>query len=59
MPRPKRLNKEDINPEKLRTFEGFENITQEEAEMICHFTIELCSIAYEAHINNKRRQDDE
>lgn len=59
MPRPKRLNRKDITPEVLRTFKGFENVTQEEAEEICSITIHLCCLAYEAHIDHKKTERDE
>jgi hypothetical protein len=59
MPRPTRLNREDITPDVLKTFQGFENLTQEEAEMLCNFTIKLCSLAYEAHMDHKKEQEDE
>jgi hypothetical protein len=53
MPRVK-LNKEDITPEKLRTFKGFENVTDEEAQMICEFTIQYSSIIYEVYQHNTK-----
>jgi len=53
MPRVK-LNKEDITPEKLRTFKGFEHVTDDEAEKICAFTIQYCSIIYEIYQHNTK-----
>ena len=58
MPRAKRLNKEDITPAKLREFEGFEDITDREAEMICEFTIQYCSIVQETFQLKKQRSYD-
>jgi hypothetical protein len=56
MPRAKKLNREDLTPAKLRQFEGFEQATDEEAKMICEFTIEFCSIIHEMHEYNKKRK---
>ena len=49
MPRAKKLNQEDITPEKLRQFNGFEQVTDEEAQLICEFTIQFCPIIYESN----------
>jgi hypothetical protein len=59
MSRTKKLNREDITPEKLRQFDGFEQITDEEAKLICEFTIQYCSIIYESYQYNKQAQSHE
>lgn len=58
MPRAK-LNDQYITADKLRTFEGFEHITDEEADQICEFTIQLCQLAYQAYQTKKSRQSHE
>jgi hypothetical protein len=59
MPRAKKLNREDLTPERLRQFEGFEHVTDEEAQMICEFTIQYCSIIHQGHEFNKKVQSHE
>jgi len=59
MPRARKLNREDITPEKLRQFEGFELMTDEETQMICEFTIQYCSIIHQGHEFNKKAQSHE
>ena len=49
----------DINPEKLKQFKGFENITEDEALKICAFTVHYCSIIYESIIHSKTFKRDE
>ena len=46
----------DINPEKLKQFKGFENITEDEALKICAFTVQYCSIIYESINHSKHIQ---
>lgn len=57
MPRSKKMNKENITPEKLRQFEGFEAVTDEEADAICAFTIQLASLVHEAQQQEKIKKE--
>lgn len=43
----------DIPPEKLKHYKGFENLTDDQASKICAFTIQYCSIVHESitHLN--------
>ena len=49
----------DINPNKLKEFKGFENITDEQALKICAFTIQYCSMIYESITYFKTSQRNE
>lgn len=47
------LNKEDITPERLVQFKGFEHLTSEQAQMMCEFIIKYCSIVHQTYLQSK------
>lgn len=49
--------REPLTIEKLRTFEGMENLSDEEAQEIVYSIHTLCNIIYEYTMQNKIRED--
>ena len=50
----------DINPENLKQYKGFENITQDEALKICAFTVQYClSFTNPSPILNTFKRDEQ
>ncbi len=52
----KEKGKEDLTVEKLRTFKGFEKVSDEEAEQIIHSVKELSVIICQHYLNTKKSE---
>lgn len=49
--------RESLTVEKLKTFEGMENLSEEEAQEIVYSIHTLCNIIYEYTMQNKTREE--
>ena len=53
------MSKKPLTKEKIKTYKGFENISEEEAEEILTSIDTLCQIIYGQYQNQKRRKSHE